>query len=125
LVTSRTSPGQYPRSLTNRRTSNGSRDFAALIPILDPDVVFHVDTGGRASLTPALLIGAVDVAEHAATHGPRLPRSAARHWSTAAGIVARGPRGNAVAVVGMTVIGERIAEIDLILDPAKIASVND
>jgi RNA polymerase sigma-70 factor (ECF subfamily) len=101
-------------------------DFGALIRVLDPDVVFRVDTGGRASLAPALLIGAVDVAEHAATQGPRfasLCRPALVNG--AAGIVARGRRGRAVAVVGITVIGERIAEIDLILDPAKIASVSD
>ena len=40
----------------------------------------------------------------------------------AAGIVARTHRGRPVAVVGITVIGERIAEIDLILDPAKFAA---
>ena len=46
-------------------------DFAALIRVLDPDVVFRVDTGGRSSLAPALLTGAVEVADHAATQGPR------------------------------------------------------
>jgi RNA polymerase sigma-70 factor (ECF subfamily) len=71
-------------------------------------------------------MGAVDVAEHAAAQGPRfasLCRPALVNG--AAGIVARGPRGGMVAVVRITVIGERIAEIDLILDPAKFASVGD
>jgi RNA polymerase sigma factor (sigma-70 family) len=101
-------------------------DFGALLRVLDPDVVFRVDTGGRTMLAPALLTGAVDVAEHAATHGPRfatLCRPALVNG--AAGIVARNRRGGPVAVVGITVIGERIAEIDLILDPAKFASVGD
>jgi RNA polymerase sigma factor (sigma-70 family) len=100
-------------------------DFAALLEVLDPDVVFRVDAGGRASLAPALLTGAVDVAERAAAQGPRfasLCRPALVNG--AAGIVARGSRGHAIAVVGITVIGERIAEIDLILDPAKVASVD-
>jgi RNA polymerase sigma-70 factor (ECF subfamily) len=101
-------------------------DFAALIRVLDPDVVFRVDTGGRSSLAPALLTGAVEVADHAATQGPRFASLCSPALvNGAAGIVARGPRGSAVAVVGITVIGGRIAEIDLILDPAKIASVHD
>ena len=105
-------------------TAARAGDFAALIRVLDPDVVFRVDTGGRASPAPAMLTGAVDVAERAATQGPRfasLCRPALVNG--AAGIVARGSRGGAVAVVGITVIGERIAEIDLILDQTKIASV--
>ena len=98
-------------------------DFGALIEVLDPDVVFRVDTGGRAMLAPALLTGAVDVAEHAAAQGARF--ASLCHPALvngAAGIVARDRRGRPVAVVGITVIGERIAEIDLILDPAKFAS---
>ena len=98
-------------------------DFAALVEVLDPDVVFRVDTGGRTILAPALLTGAVDVAEHAAAQGPRFATLC--HPAVvngAAGIVARTHRGRPVAVVGITVIGERIAEIDLILDPAKFAA---
>ena len=101
-------------------------DFGALIQVLDPDVVFRVDTGGRAILAPALLTGAVDVAEHAAAQGPRFATLC--HPAVvngAAGIVARDRRGRPVAVVGITVIGERITEIDLILDPAKFASAGD
>jgi RNA polymerase sigma-70 factor (ECF subfamily) len=107
-------------------TAARAGDFAALVRVLDPDVVFRVDTGGRSELAPALLTGAVDVAEHAATHGPRF--ASLCHPALvngAAGVVARGPRGGAVAVVGITVIDQRIVEIDLILDPAKIASVGD
>lgn len=107
-------------------TAARAGDFGALIEVLDPDVVFRVDTGGRSILAPALLTGAHDVAEHAATHGPRfasLCRPALVNG--AAGIVARNRRGDPVAVVGITVIDERIAEIDLILDPAKFGSVSD
>jgi RNA polymerase sigma-70 factor (ECF subfamily) len=107
-------------------TASRAGDFATLIEILDPDVVFRVDTGGRTALAPALLTGAVDVAEHAATHGPRF--ASLCHPALvngAAGIVARRPGGKTVAVVGITVIGARITEIDLILDPAKIASLGD
>jgi RNA polymerase sigma factor (sigma-70 family) len=99
-------------------------NFAALIEVLDPDVVFRVDTGGRPWLAPALLSGAVDVARHAAAHGPRfatLCRPALVNG--AAGIIARTPS-HVVAVVGVTVVDERIAAIDLILDPDKLAGLS-
>ena len=68
-------------------------DFEALLRVLDPDVVFRVDTGGRTSLAPALLTGAVEVAEHAATQGPRFASLCGPALvNGAAGIVARGPR---------------------------------
>jgi len=98
-------------------------DFEALLKLLDPEVVFRVDTGPRTWLAPALLTGALDVAEHASTHGPRfaaLCRPALVNG--AAGIIAR-TAGGVVAVVGITVVEERIAEIDLILDADKLAGL--
>ena len=83
-------------------------------------------TPGRApGWRPALLTGAIEVAEHAATQGPRFARCASPPWSTAPPASSPAARGQRVAVVGITVINERIAEIDLILDPDKIASVHD
>lgn len=100
-------------------------DFAALVKVLDPDVVFRVDTGGRSTPASALLTGAVDVAERAAIQGPRFASLCQPALvNGAAGIVARGRHQTTIAVVGTTVIGGRIAEIDLILDPAKFASVD-
>jgi len=95
-------------------------NFEELIRILDPDVVFRVDTGVRTWLAPALLTGALDVAEHAATQGPRFATLCEPATvNGAAGIVAK-TRSGVVAVVGMTIINGRIAEIDLILDPHKL-----
>jgi RNA polymerase sigma-70 factor (ECF subfamily) len=98
-------------------------DFAALITVLDPDVVFRVDTGLRTWLAPALLTGSVDVAEHAAAHGPRFATMCRPALvNGAAGIVAKTPRG-IIAVVGITVVDGLIAEIDLVLDPDKLAAL--
>jgi RNA polymerase sigma-70 factor (ECF subfamily) len=102
-------------------------DFEGLIRVLHPDVVFRVDTGARTWLAPALLTGAADVAEHAAAQGPRFAtRCRLAMVNGAVGIVARTDRG-IIAVAGMTVIGERITEIDLVLDGDKLAgsSVGD
>jgi len=95
-------------------------DFDALIAVLDPGVVFRVDTGQRPRLAPALVTGAVDVARQAAAQGPRFATLC--HPATVnggAGIVAR-TRSGLFAVAGLTVRNGRITEIDLILDPAKL-----
>lgn len=100
-------------------------DFEELIKILDPKVVFRVDTGPLARLAPALLTGAIDVAEHAATHGPRFATLCEPALvNGAAGIIARS-RAGLLAVVGLTVVSERIVEIDLILDPDKLSHLAD
>jgi RNA polymerase sigma-70 factor (ECF subfamily) len=99
-------------------------DFEALVAVLHPDVVFRVDTGAVPLPVPALLTGASAVAEHAAHAGPRfatLCRPALVNG--AAGVVAVTPQGRVVAVVGMTVVGERIAAIDLLLDDDKLAGL--
>jgi RNA polymerase sigma-70 factor, ECF subfamily len=114
---------------TQRRVVNAflaasrAGDFEELLKVLDPNVVFRVDTGTRTWLAPALLTGAIEVAEHAATQGPRFASLCEPALvNGAAGVVAKA-RGGIVAVVGMTVINQRIAEIDLILDADKLDSL--
>ncbi len=99
-------------------------DFEALLKVLDPDVVFRVDAGSRTWLAPALVTGAADVAQHATLHGPRFATLCEPIVvNGAAGIIAKTPAG-VLAVVGITVVQARIVEIDLILDPAKLAGLN-
>jgi RNA polymerase sigma factor (sigma-70 family) len=98
-------------------------DFEGLVKVLDPDVVFRVDTGPRTWQIPALLTGAVDVAQHASAHGPRFATLCEPALvNGAAGLVAR-TRSGVVAVIGLTVVAERITEIDLILDADKLAGL--
>jgi RNA polymerase sigma-70 factor (ECF subfamily) len=95
-------------------------DFEALVSVLDPEVVFRVDTGGRSRLAPALITGSTDVARHAAAQGPRFaPHCRPALVNGTAGIIARTSTG-IVAVAGLTVIEDRITTIDLILDPDKL-----
>jgi RNA polymerase sigma-70 factor (ECF subfamily) len=95
-------------------------DFAALIEVLDPDVVFRADTGGRPGIVAAHIEGADAVAHHAVVNGSRWAR-----WCHPAlvngqwGGVVIAPR-RPIGVVGMTVSGGRVASIELILDPAKV-----
>jgi RNA polymerase sigma factor (sigma-70 family) len=98
-------------------------DFEALVAVLHPDVVFRADTGSRTRMAPALVSGAAEVARHAVEHGPRfaaLCRPALVNGT--AGIVARAPAG-VIAVAGLTVIDGRVAAIDIILDPDKLADL--
>jgi RNA polymerase sigma factor (sigma-70 family) len=98
-------------------------DFEALLTVLDPDVVFRVDSGTRASLAPALVSGAANVARQAATQGRKFaPLCRPALVNGAAGIVVGAP-GSAFAVAGITVVNGRVAAIDLIVDPDKLHSV--
>jgi RNA polymerase sigma-70 factor (ECF subfamily) len=97
-------------------------DFAALLEVLDPDVVFRVDAGARAAATPPLLTGVQAVAAQAATQGPRFAKLCRPALvNGAAGIVVRTRRG-VIGVAGMTVIDGLITEIDLVLDPEKLVT---
>ncbi len=95
-------------------------DFAALMEVLDPDVVFRADSGGRPGIVVAHIEGAEAVARNAVLNGSRWAR-----WCQPAlvngqwGCVVIAPR-RPIGVAGMTVSGGRIASIELILDPAKI-----
>jgi RNA polymerase sigma factor (sigma-70 family) len=96
-------------------------DFDGLLEVLDPRVVFRVDAGTQAGLTPTLLTGALDVAQHAIVHGPRFaPLCEPALVNGAAGLIAKSRQG-IIAVVGITVVSETITEIDLILNPDKLA----
>jgi RNA polymerase sigma-70 factor (ECF subfamily) len=98
-------------------------DFERLLQVLDPDVVFRVDAGARAGLVPALITGADAVAQQTAVQGPRFATLCEPVLvNGAVGVIAKA-RGTVLAVVGITVVNERIAEIDLILDPKKLAGL--
>jgi RNA polymerase sigma-70 factor (ECF subfamily) len=95
-------------------------DFDALIEVLNPGVVFRVDSGGRADRLPPVLTGAAAVAGQAANGGPRFARFCQPALvNGAAGLILRGPE-RIFGVAAMTVVDGKISEIDLILDPEKL-----
>jgi len=97
-------------------------DFEALLEILDPDVVFRVDTGPRGDRMP--VAGAAAVAQTILTRGSRFaPHARPAIVNGNAGVVVV-PGTKPIAVVGFTVERGRIVEIDLIADPAKLAQLN-
>jgi len=98
-------------------------DFAALVALLDPDVVLHVDAAGVPHGAPTEARGAAAVAGRALAFGKRGRFSRAALVNGAVGIVVA-PRGRLLGVLGFTVTGERIVAIDVILDPGRLAGLD-
>jgi RNA polymerase sigma-70 factor (ECF subfamily) len=93
-------------------------DFEALLEVLDPDVVFRVDTGPAGDRTP--VSGARLVAQTILARAPSFAphaRPAIVNGNAGAIVV---PHTKPIAVVGFTVAGGRIVEIDIVADPAKL-----
>jgi RNA polymerase sigma factor (sigma-70 family) len=98
-------------------------DFHALVAVLDPDVVLRVDRGPLRQRVSQEVRGAEEVAAQALTFREVAPYSRPARVNGAAGFVAV-VRGRAVTVAGMTVVNGRIAEIDLLADPARLRELD-
>jgi RNA polymerase sigma-70 factor, ECF subfamily len=95
-------------------------NFEALLTVLDPNVVFRIDTGGSGSQAREPAIGADAVARQVLARGrpfARFARPAIVNGS--AGLVVA-PRGSPMAVVGFTSSRGRIVAIDLVADRDKL-----
>lgn len=94
-------------------------DFEALLDVLDPDVVFRIDTGPRGDRMP--VVGAKAVAERILARGSRLaPHARPAIVNGAAGVIVV-PGDKPIAVVSFVVADGRVTEIDLIANPQKVA----
>jgi RNA polymerase sigma factor (sigma-70 family) len=100
-----------------------NRDFDALVAVLDPDVVLRADRGGETPGT-GVLRGAEVVARNALMFST-LPHTV-RHVlvNGAAGIVAWLPDGRPFSVLGFTVAGGKIVEIDILSDPNRLSGLD-
>ena len=95
-------------------------DFEALLEVLDPDVVFRIDVGGVAPAARPPIEGAEAVAAQVLQRGSRLaPHARPAIVNGTAGVIVV-PAKRPIAVVGFTISGGRITEIDVIADPAKL-----
>ncbi len=95
-------------------------DFEALIAVLDPEVVFRIDTGGVAPPARPPLVGAEAVARQILARGtPLAPLARPALVNGGAGAVVN-VGGRPFAVVSFTVRQGRIAAIDLVADPDKL-----
>jgi RNA polymerase sigma factor (sigma-70 family) len=100
-----------------------SGSFEALLEILDPDVVFRIDVGGRGPFARPPIIGAEAVARDIIESGrPFAPVARIAIVNGAIGVVAGAPGRPPAGVLAITVVGGRIAEIDLVADRSKLTA---
>jgi RNA polymerase sigma-70 factor, ECF subfamily len=95
-------------------------DFDALVALLDPDVVLRADTGSTSSAVSTLVRGAAAVAGRALMFARLAGRSYPALVQGVAGMVTL-QDGRPVAVLACTVVGARIAAIDVLADPERVA----
>jgi RNA polymerase sigma-70 factor (ECF subfamily) len=95
-------------------------DFAGLVAVLHPDVVFRIDAGGREALARDPVSGAEAVARQVLSRGRPFAGFARPALVNGGAGVVVAPHGRPIAIVAFTVTRDRIAAIDLIADPAKL-----
>ena len=101
-----------------------SGDFGALLAVLDPDVVLRVDAGGVSAGALRVVRGAREVAGQALTFARFAPSARPALVNGAAGAVSQAPNGRPFSVMGFTVRGGKIAEIDILADPERLRQLD-
>jgi RNA polymerase sigma factor (sigma-70 family) len=95
-------------------------DFDALVAVLDPDVVLRADGGPERPAASVVLRGAANVAARALTFNQLAPFARPALINGTAGYVVT-PHGRPFSVMGFTVSGVKIVEIDILADPERLA----
>jgi RNA polymerase sigma factor (sigma-70 family) len=98
-------------------------DFDALVALLDPDVVLRSDGGPERPRLSRVVRGARAVAEQALLFAQLYPFVRPALVNGAAGVVVA-PRGQPFSVMGFTVAGGTIVEIDVLVDPSRLRELD-
>jgi RNA polymerase sigma-70 factor (ECF subfamily) len=96
-------------------------DFGALLAVLDPEVVLRADNGAAGA--SRLVRGARAVANQALTYSRLAPFSRPALVNGAPG-AATAPGGVPRAIMGFTVAGGKIIEIDILADPERLGRLD-
>ncbi|MFI6299294.1 sigma-70 family RNA polymerase sigma factor [Nonomuraea sp. NPDC050790] len=94
-------------------------DFEALLRVLDPEVKLTVDTPGGVVVT----LGATEVAAGARRFSGEIARQRPVLVNGIPGHMSWRPDGTPLSVIAFTVTGARITGIHIVVDPAKLASI--
>jgi len=94
-------------------------DFEALLELLDPDVVLRADRGAMPAGASRVVHGAAAVAEQAMSFAPLARYARPVLVNGVAGVLVA-PKGEPSAVLGFTIVGGRIVEIDILADPERL-----
>jgi RNA polymerase sigma factor (sigma-70 family) len=116
-------PGVEQRRVVDAffRAARGG-DFDALVALLDPDVVLRADFGARRAGAPRTIHGAAAVARQALLGAAPAARLHPALIGGAAGAVVT-IDGRPFAVLGFTVSGGRIVEMDVIADRDRVGRI--
>ena len=98
-------------------------DFDALLEVLDPDVELRIDGGVLRAEASLVRRGADAVAAHTTTYSKLYPFVRPALVNGAAGAVVA-PHGRVLSVMAFTVTNGRIARIDALLDPERLAQLD-
>jgi RNA polymerase sigma-70 factor, ECF subfamily len=98
-------------------------DFERLVAVLDPDIVLRADGGALIGLS-RVVRGAHDVAAQAATFSRIGLSNQLVLVNGHLGCVSRRPDGRLFAVVGFTISGGRVVEIDILADPERLSRLD-
>jgi ketosteroid isomerase-like protein len=98
-------------------------DFDALVAVLDPNVVLRSDGGEQRRGLSVVRRGAAEVARTAITSAQPTAVRIPALVNGAAGVVVV-TNGRPFVVMGFTVVGGKIVEIDCLIDPERLARLD-
>src|SRR5437899_10027139 len=98
-------------------------DFERLVAVLDPDIVLRADGGALAGAS-RVVRGAHAVAAQAATFSKLGLSNQLVLVNGHLGFVSRRPDGRLFAVLGFTIAGGKIVEIDILADPERLSRLD-
>jgi RNA polymerase sigma-70 factor (ECF subfamily) len=98
-------------------------DFDALVAVLDPDIVLRADYGAAPTEAPREVRGARAVAERALAFS-RFAQFAQPVLVNGSPGLLTVPDGQPFAVMGFTVRGGKIVEIDVLADPVRLSRID-
>jgi len=98
-------------------------DFERLVSVLDPDIVLRADGGALAGLS-RVVRGASAVASQAATFSSSGLSNQLVLVNGSLGFVSRRPDGRVFSVIGFTIAGGKIVEMDILADPERLSRLD-
>jgi RNA polymerase sigma factor (sigma-70 family) len=98
-------------------------DFEALVAVLDPAIVLRAD-GGAVKGMSRLVRGAQAVAAQAATFSKLGLSNQVVLVNGNIGVVSRLPDGRLLSVIGFTIAGGKVVEMDILADPDRLSRLD-
>jgi RNA polymerase sigma-70 factor (ECF subfamily) len=98
-------------------------DFERLVAVLDPDIVLRADGGALAGLS-RVVRGANAVAAQAATFSRSGLSNQLVLVNGQLGFVSRRSDGRVFAVIGFTIAGGKVVEMDILADPERLSRLD-